>query len=491
MFVNCNTSTLAPYVPTTENPWDATKVNHLYRRLGFGISHVDTQTALSQSPSNLVDQLIDEAIAMPPTPAPVWANWTNLDYPEDDDLANQMRRDQKREWALTYVNALLNNNLRDRLSFFWSNHFVTEEDIYRCPSYLYGYINALQIHAIGNFKTFVREIGLNNAMLRYLDGYRNYRNRPNENYARELFELFTLGEGNGYTEDDIVETARALTGYVAQGIEDVGCSGYVFDPSEHDTSEKTIFGRTGNWGYDDVIDILFEERTNEIAYFIAEKLYKFFVHPDPDPVQPIITELANTLVANNFELAPMLRQLFKSEHFFDDNAIGVIIKSPFDYGLNFIKETGLTLNDELIEGMITYCDLAGQLLFDPVDVAGWQRDRNWINANALISRWSMLEWFLFYNWQQGDQERFREFAIEIAGSANTDPDDITRKIVDKLVPKGLYSETDYQAAIDVFRSDVPPEYYQNGTWNLYYVSVPAQVFQLLLHLTRQPEFQLK
>jgi uncharacterized protein (DUF1800 family) len=467
------------------------RVNHLYRRLGFGISHNNTQTALGQSPSALVDQLIDEAINMAPTPAPAWANWTNLNYPEDDELAGEMRREQIREWTLTYVNAMLSNNLRDRLSFFWSNHFVTEIDVYRCPSYLYGYINTLQIHSIGNFRTFVSEIGLNNAMLRYLDGYRNYRNRPNENYARELYELFTLGEGNGYTEDDIVETARALTGYVQRGIEDVGCSGYNFDASEHDTTAKTIFGQTGNWGYDDVINILFTQRENEVAYFICEKLYKFFVHPDPDPVQPIISGMAETLKNNNFELAPVLRQLFKSQHFFDENAIGVIIKSPFDFMLNFVNETSLMLNDELIEGTVTYCDLAGQLLFDPVDVAGWQRDRNWISANSLISRWSMLEYYLFYNWQQGDQERFREFAIELAGSNNTDPDDVTRKIVDKLVPKGLFSEADYQVAIDVFKPPVQQNYYDDNLWNLTWQEAPLQVFNLLLHISRQPEFELK
>ena len=178
---------------------------------------------------------------------------------------DQLIRSQQEEFKLAYTNSLLDNNLRDRLSFFWSNHFVTELDVYNCNSFLYHYINCLQRNAIGNFKTFVSEIGLTSAMLYYLDGVYNNGNNPNENYARELYELFTLGEGNGYTEEDIIETAKALSGYVERG--EIGCEQVHFDASKFNTESKTIFGRTGNWGYDDVIDILFEERANRNRLF--------------------------------------------------------------------------------------------------------------------------------------------------------------------------------------------------------------------------------
>ena len=132
--------------------------------------------------------------------------------------------------------------------------------------FLVYYINCLQRNAIGNFKTFVSEIGLTSAMLFYLDGAYNNGNNPNENYARELYELFSLGEGNGYTEEDIIETARALSGYTNRG--EVGCTPVTFNPERHDTGTKTILGQTGAWGYDDVMDILFDQRPNEIATFI-------------------------------------------------------------------------------------------------------------------------------------------------------------------------------------------------------------------------------
>ena len=499
-FVNCNTSTLAPYT----TPLDKIRAAHLYRRLGFSASVQTINSAVGQNAGTLVDALINEAVTMPPLAAPAWADWNNSNYPADDDLARQLRRAQQEEFAVSYTNGLLNNNLRDRLSFFWSNHFVTEIDVYDCNSFLYYYINCLQRNAIGNFKTFVSEIGLTSAMLYYLDGVYNNGNNPNENYARELYELFTLGEGNGYTEQDIIETAKALTGYVERG--ELGCEQVAFDPTRFDAGPKTILGQTGNWNYNDVIDILFQERPNEIAGFICQKLYEFFVHPDSDDdagnAQTIITGLANTMVANNFEIAPVLSQLFKSQHFFDDEAIGVIIKSPFDIYLNLINETNFAYNDNTILNVVDTTRMLGQTLFDPFDVAGWQRDRTWINTNFIIGRWLTVEVFLeiFY---QANAEQFRTLAMDAVGpgdSNTSNPETVVRALVDKFTPLGLLTVQDFENAMSVFKiEDVPEEYYGSdyipgglGLWMLSVSpEVPQQVFLLLMHLSRQPEFQLK
>ncbi len=499
-FVNCNTSTLAPYT----TPLDKLRAAHLYRRLGFSASVLTIDQAVGQSAGALVDSLINEAFGMPVLPAPTWADWNNSNYPADDDLARQVRNAQREEWRLAYTNGLVTNNLRDRLSFFWSNHFVTELDIYECNSFLYYYINCLQRNAIGNFKTFVSEIGLTSAMLYYLDGVYNNGNNPNENYARELYELFSLGEGNGYTEEDIIETAKALTGYVERG--ELGCEAVAFDATKHDAGPKTILGQAGNWNYSDVIDILFQQRPNEIANFICEKLYEFFVHPDSNDdagnAQTIIANLASTFVANNFDIAPVLSQLFKSEHFFDDNAIGVIIKSPFDLYLNLLNEGGFSYDNNTLLFTIGSSNLLGQTLFDPVDVAGWQRNRQWINTNFMIGRWLTSEVFLetFY---QNDPEQFRTLAMDAVGPANnntSNPEIVVRAIVDKITPKGLLTQQDFDNAMDAFKiEDVPedyygPDYYPGGS-GLWMLAIsqepPLQVFLLLMHLSRQPEFQLK
>ena len=500
IFVNCNTSTLAPYT----QPLDAYRAAHLYRRLGFSASVTTINQAVGQTATAVVDTLINAAINQAPSTAPVWADWNNSNYPADDDAAGAMRRAQRDEWRITYTQDLLNNNLRDRLSFFWHNHFVTELDVYDCNSFLYYYINCLQRNAIGNFKTFVSEIGLTDAMLYYLDGVYNNGNNPNENYARELYELFTLGEGVGNTEDDIIETARALTGYVERG--EIGCSPTLFNPERFDAGSKTILGQTGNWGYDDVIDILFAQRANEIAYFICEKLYAYFVHPDTRDVAgnaaAIINGLAATFVANNFEIAPVLSQLFRSEHFFDDDAIGVIIKSPFDLYLNIYKETDFTYDNNNLNFAIDSSALLGQELFDPVDVAGWQRDRTWINTNFIIGRWLTME-VVLENFYQNNAEQFRTLAMDAVGPADSNtsnPETVVTALVNKFTPKGLLTAQEFENAMSVFKiEDVPENYYGSdyipgglGLWMLAVsAEVPQQVFLLLMHLSRQPEFQLK
>lgn len=498
-FINCNTSTLAPYTV----PLDELRAAHLYRRLGFSASVETINLAVGQTASTLVDTLVNEALNMAPIPAPIWADWNNSDYPADDDLRGQMINAQRQEWTIAYGNSMFNNNLRDRLSFFWSNHLVTELRVYNCNSFLYHYFNCLQRNSIGNFKTFVSEMGLTSAMLYYLDGVYNNGNNPNENYGRELYELFTLGEGNAYTEEDIIETARALSGYVERGEE--GCSQVTFDATRHDAGSKTILGQTGNWGYDDVIDILFNERPNEIAGFICKKLYEFFVHPDSNDddgnAQTIISGMASTFVANNFEIAPVLSQLFKSQHFFDDEAIGVIIKSPFDFYFNFIKESGFSYDDATIVSAIDACPLLGQRLFNPVDVAGWQRDRQWINTNFMIGRWLTIE-VLIDNFYQNDDEQFRSLAsilVGPAGSNSGDPRPVVEAIVNKFTPKGLLTDLDFNNALSVFIAPVTENYFSpvfiTGGLDIWTIvtspEVPTQVHLLLKHLSRQPEFQLK
>ena len=307
MVVSCNNGTLSTFIPTDDNPWDISKVLLVFRRLGFGIKHSDIASKLSLTPSELIDELIDNAKNLPLTPDPGWAHWTNTDFRNAGGNRGPFYRNHQK----IVFKDFLNNDMRDRLTLFWSNHFVTEYYMYNHPAYTFRYYNNLQSNVLGNFKNFVSVIGLDDAMLMYLNGYENRNNAPNENYARELYELFTLGEGNGYTQDDITETARALTGY--NNRQDGGP--IYFNPNRFDNGEKTIFGRKGNWNYDDVINILFEEKSDLISKFIVRKLYKHFVSPDVN--EAIVDELALYFINNNFELEPLYRKLFKSEHFFN------------------------------------------------------------------------------------------------------------------------------------------------------------------------------
>jgi hypothetical protein len=480
---SCNTSSLAIYVPSADKPWNIHRVNHLYRRVGFGASLPEINIALGYTPEALVDLIVDQAMDLPIGVAPTWANWNYNDYINNGLEFDEETFNNHDEMRIKFVKDLLSDGLRGRLTLFWHNHFVTELQTYFCSNYLYHYYTLLQTQCLGDFKEFVRAIGLNEAMLMYLNGFENTAADPNENYARELYELFTLGVDNGYTQTDIVETARALTGY---NHINTYCDSVIFGTSTFDSSEKTILGRTGNWGYDDVIDILFEERGPLIANFICTKLYKYFVSPEVN--QDIIDDLASEFVLD-FDLAKMLRRLFKSEHFFDDKAFGTLIKSPYDLTHNYMKTTNFTINPDDFGAIFYYNLLAGQELFNPVDVAGWQGDKSWINSSTLGGRWQALENFIWYTWNNY-REELRDFALDTSDHS-TDPAFITKSIIDRFVPNALHTEADYLIATDVFKGDIPQNYYDDGSWNLNWDTAPYQVVLLLLHITKIPEFQLK
>ncbi|WP_456378747.1 DUF1800 domain-containing protein [Lutibacter sp.] len=478
--MSCITGSISQFVPTAQKLWDKKRVQHFYRRAGFGATNNEIEQALSKTPATFVEDIINTATNLATTEPPSWANMVESEYTNID----VQMQEQHVEWYLEWENDMLNNPLRGRFTFFWSNHFVTRMEDYWCSSWMYNYYNVLQQYSFGNFKEFVKAIGISPAMLIFLNGYQNSADEPNENYARELFELFTLGVNNGYTQNDIVETAKALTGYTA--INEF-CAPISFNENDFDNSSKTIFGRTGNWGYNDVIDILFEERGTQIATYICEKLYKYFVSPEVDST--IISELANTFMVNNFELAPVYKQLFKSEHFFDENTIGILVKSPFDVFNIYFRETGFATDSELLLNTIWFSSEIGQTIFEPVDVAGWQGNHDWINSSTLVGRWNAFEYYLWWIWDN-HKESLRDFAQNLVGDIKN-PSVITQIIVDHFLSNGLQTETDYGIATAIFKNEVPQNYFDNGSWNLQWESAPYQIIVLLFHIVRLPEFQLK
>ncbi|MFK5959620.1 MAG: DUF1800 domain-containing protein [Lutibacter sp.] len=478
--MSCNSGSINPYISSVQKPWDTRLIQHFYRRIGFGATSNEIAQALIQEPSLFIDEVIEKVYNLPSTIPPSWAYMKESDY---TDIDTQMQ-EQHVEWYLKWENDMLVNPIRGRFTLFWSNHFVTRLEDYWCSSWMFDYYKVIQENSFGNFKNFVKEIGLAPAMLIFLNGYQNSAAEPNENYARELYELFTLGVNNGYTQNDIVETARALTGYTRI---DEYCAPISFDINEFDHTEKTIFGRTGNWGYNDVIDILFEERGTQIANFICEKLYKYFISPEINSV--IISELATTLITNNFELVPVYKQLFKSEHFFNDNAIGILIKSPFDLLNIHFRETEFSTESEMLLNLVWFCSEIGQTMFEPVDVAGWQGNHDWINSSTLVGRWNAFDYFLWWTWED-NKESFRDFVVNLVGESNN-PSEITKIVVDHLLSNSLQTELDYEIATDIFKDEIPQNYFDNNQWNLQWDTVPYQVIVLLFHIIRQPEFQLK
>ncbi|GJM34929.1 MAG: hypothetical protein DHS20C18_39300 [Saprospiraceae bacterium] len=448
--------------------------------MGYGAVPAELEAALSQNPSQLVDNLIDEAVNLPLPEPPEWANWTINEY--DDFFAE--RQPQFVEWVVKWVKDMLSNGFREKVSLFWHNHFVTKVETYLCPSHTYQYHTLLQQYALGNFRDFVYDMGKSPAMLVFLNGVQSTNIEPNENYARELYELFTLGQDNGYTQNDIVATARALTGWVGYT---TYCDGINYVPFFHDNGIKTIFGQTGTWGYDDVNELLFTHRADQVATHICTKIYENFVHPEAN--EDIVAEMATTFKNNNWELAPVFRQLFKSEHFFDDYIMGTQVKSPTDFFLSFIREGDFSHPDEIMEAVTYFIYSLGQELFSPTDVSGWPGNRNWIDSTALTGRWKTMDAYLLYLYQNFPEE-LRQFALNLSNQSN-DPALITQVIADYFLPNGFYSPEIYDRATTALKWEVPQNYYDEGSWNLYWETAPLQVAVLMQYICRQPEFQLQ
>ncbi len=475
--ITCNVGTLAAYQPRTEKPWNIKRVQHLYRRVGFGITVEDIPEKLTEDPSVLIDALIDEAIAQPIMEPPEWADYTNEDFEDFDAMLEAFQ-----EWRPRWIVQMAKTGLRDKLALFWSNHFVTQITEYLCTPAAYKYLVCLQENALGNFQKFVRAMGLDPAMLIYLNGSGNFREEPNENYARELYELFTLGENNGYTQQDITETARALTGYLV-----FPCPVVNYIPGFWDSDEKTIFGQTGKWTYDDVIDILFAERAEKISQHICRKIYQEFVYTEKIS-EDIVDQLAMTFRESGFEIAPVLRQLFKSEHFFSEENMATKVKSPIDLMLQMSTELQLPIVGELEMGLQNAGDFLGQSTFQPINVAGWPGHRSWISTSLLQARWQVALSLIFFKYEQ-DPGGLREFARALSDDSQ-DPVAITRLMIDYFIPQGLQTEEAYERATVVFKSEIPENYFIDLLWSLDWDEAPAQVAFLLQYITNLPEFQL-
>lgn len=488
---SCVIGSIAEYVPTPEKPWNAKRIAHLYRRMAFGATNQQIQNGLALTPSQLVDQIIDNAIALPLPAPPVWETWTRFpidDYANYDEEVYQ-HRDQ---WIRQWLTDMVNNGFREKIALFWSNHFVTEWWVYMCSAYMYEYHKLMQQHALGDFKAFVHAVGITPAMLVYLNNNQNKVGEINENYAREYMELFTQGEGNNYTEDDVVETARAFTGWNASN---ETCEMVTFNPAEHDTTDKTIFGQTGPWTYDDVVyNLSFVYRTNEIAQHICTKLYKYFIYEEIDTA--IVNALATTFINNDFQIAPVLRQLFKSEHFFSDEAMGLRVKSPVETFVGLLHTTGMEYTEDMLNTIGYYCAELGQEILTPINVAGWPGYRDWINENTLTRRWDFVGNLVLNNLTDPSKQNLVDLAKILApdasgpGGVSNDPAVISAAFVDHFLPNGLPSPTEYAAVTEVLKAGIPENYFVDGTWNLDWVEAQDQLQRLLNYLVRVPEFQL-
>ncbi|NOY05873.1 MAG: DUF1800 domain-containing protein [Chlorobi bacterium] len=472
---------LEPYVPSEQQPWDEQRVGHLLRRTMFGAKLDHIKMALKKAPGEVVDMLLaDKPLPNPP------GNWVSENWDYDGSSSADRKRDagrmkQLRNW---WIELMLSDefSIREKLTLFWHDHFATEYLTVRCPQWEYGYLNTLRKNALGNFKQFVTDMTTDPAMLDYLDGRLSTKGRPNENYGRELQELFTMGVGN-YTEDDIKEAARALTGWtipllVNQRPRYVWAIQSAFVPSRHDDGEKTFLGQTGNWDYKDIIDIIFQQDVT--AKFICRKLYREFVYEVAD--ETIVDQLAQIFRRNNYDLKPVLSTLFKSAHFFDNAMIGAHISNPLEFGIGNCRS--LNISNSNIDYLFLEGKVLGMEIFQPPNVAGWPAYRTWISSSLLPTRWAFSDSIV-----NGTMPSKYRFKVDVLAYARLfdDPNDARQLVTDIATHLINYpmSQNQLNFLLDALLQGAP-EY----EWNIDAPNAEFRLRSFLVALLRMPESQL-
>lgn len=471
------TTGLDEFVPGADTPWDQKRAAHLCRRINFGQSKSVTDWYLTMQPSEVIEREFIKAKTADKPPVPEWVD-AYLPPPGTNQADVVAYFEQNFQWYLDYqqewTQYMQIAPLREKMTLLWHDHFATEINKYQLAPFAYRHFTMLRDNCLGNFKELVRAIGTDHAMLIYLDGVENRKGSPNENYARELLELFTMGIGH-YTQQDITELARALTGYYV--------SYYTFQtgfhPPLHDDGEKTIFGRTGRFGYDDVIDLIFEEKAQEIAEFICSAIYRHFVYQVPNP--EVIARMAEIFIDTGFEIEPVVKALLKSEHFYDPEIMGAMIKSPVDLLLGMYAENGISPNEILGGYQPYFLFIMEQFLFNPPNVAGWPGQRNWISTTTLPYRWLVSEYLLYYQ-----AEDYSVDAINLAAQM-TNPDDphrLAQDLADYLLAVNLPDE-DREKLSDVLLGTLP-----DYEWYLGMPGARGRIIGLLDYIRQLPEYQL-
>jgi uncharacterized protein (DUF1800 family) len=549
--VGAVTSGLAPYTGTFGD-WEK---KHLINRLTFGFRKSDLNLLNGLSVSQAVDLLIPTQMAIPTLSPPInnyqntqpdaagvpyGQTWINsaLQYSETNHPETGYTRiyNSLKNWQAG-VCIKSNTSITEKMVLFWY-HFIPvqlfqldqqSDASFNAGRIMYNYMTLLRSFCLGNFKTMIRQVCTEPAMMNYLSNQNNTATEPNENFARELFELFTLGKGpeSQYTESDVAEAAKVLTGWMTVNFEQVNTVTNFF-ADRHTQQNKTfssffnntvITNRPGVQGaleLDDLINMIFSKQ-QVVAKYICRRLYRFFVYYDIDAniETNVIGPLAQTFINSNWQIRPVLLQLFKSQHFFDTANRGVIIKSPIDLLVGFYRVFNMNINptdptnyEALYNayGVTTYyTELMDQHIMNPPTVSGWRPyyqqpayHQSWITSDSIQRRYSYLEgllWGYFY------EIEWRVDLIQWArqSSAPGNPNTLVADTIKFLLPVDLSATKKAQIKTQTLLSGQATDGYWTGLWNQYntnptdqglYGQVTNRLRNLYFTIIRLAEFQL-
>ena len=342
-------------------------VAHLYRRAGFGANAAQIAALAPLDLAAIVDGLLDRT-ANPADPTPAILSDPNADGWQRWALSTQAWLDRM---------ATSPTPLVEKMALFWHGHFVSGDDKINDMAAMWAQVGLYRAQGMADVRTLAKAMAVTPAMLRYLDNASNVVGAPNQNFARELLELFLLGVGH-YTEDDIAAAARAWTGHT---VTDAGA--YVFVSADHDGDPKTFLGTTGNLNGPDTIDVILDHPTLRVvcARFLVRNLWTYFAHPQP-PID-VEVDLAAVLVTNGFAITPLLRALFLRPEFYLPAALDGLVRSPIGWCVALMRATGLPAAELHPEWWL---DGMGQRPFVPPNVAGWKANAYWISTNTALNR---------------------------------------------------------------------------------------------------------
>ncbi len=530
--LNKTTGTLTKYT----GQWTDNEIIHLLRRTMFGVKYEDVLALRTMTMEQAVDELLspqttpnppvnnyNTATYNDPTGVPLDDTWVNAPY--GDSTVNSYRRLSMTNWWIGNMIYQPQRRITEKMVFFWHNHFATEYPTVAYAHMMYNHHMILRNNALGNFKTMVTQITKDPAMLRYLNGYLNTKTAPDENYARELFELFTLGKNYKpiYSEDDIKAAAKILTGWRYSTTTWAG----TFNSSLHDTSNKSfsnffgnkvITGKTGAAGEqetDELIDMIFSKQ--EVAKFIVRKLYRFFVYYDIDNTTEynIIIPLAQMMVNTNWQIKPVLETLLKSEHFYDMLSMDCVIRNPIDYIVGTFRTFDMQLpggwrsdNEYKIYNYLrSYMAQLGCEPNWPPNVAGWpayyqEPDyyQKWIDSTTMPRRMQFMDMMLNSGFSAGTGTAIKIDPMHLAKKFYSpgDPNLLIDFFCDLLLGVGISQNMKTTFKVATLLSGQTQDYYWTNAWSAYIGNpnttntniVRSRLVSLLTELTHLAEHNL-
>jgi uncharacterized protein (DUF1800 family) len=519
--------------------FNITALTHLLERTLFGVSQSDIAYFSGKTVTQVVDELINPTTPLPNPPVKEYtvpatattpdnnivAGATWVSDPNTDGTVASLRRASFKKW---WMGLMINQDrsVREKMTLFWHNHFATESNDVSNAQYIYKHHSLLRANALGNFKTLTKQVTIDPAMLVYLNGQLNTAAAPDENYARELQELFCCGKGPGslYTEADVRAAARVLTGWRNNA---TTISSF-FDATRHDVNSKTfsafynntvITGRTGatagNLELDDLLNMIFN--TQEVAKYVCRRLYRWFVYYDIDASVEtnVIAPLANIFRTNNYEIKPVLAALLKSEHFFDIQSRGCQIKSPVDlvvglcreFNVQFQPASDYITNYGFYNYLVNWVSNMQQNIGDPPDVSGWkayyqepQFYQIWVNSDTLPKRNQFTD-TLIVNGYTFNGKKIQIDGAEYAKTLNnpSNPNVLIDDLVAALFRLDLSASSKAQLKRDILLSGQTNDAYWTDAWNLF-ISTPTntanattvrnKLRDLIKYLMNLAEYQL-